>query len=260
MPLPLVPLIVAGATLAGNYLNSKSQSDTNATQLAYAREMYDKQRADALADWDRQNQYNSPLQQMARFKEAGLNPNLIYGQMSNAPAVRSSSPQSYSPTAPQYGSGIAPAISQYYNTQLQTAQIDAVKTQAESSKQDVLLKSLDVLRKTEDKPYFEQLARANANKALTDAGQSLYDLTDLSPAKKELLNLQAQGQASLNRLNSEQIIKVQQEVSNLKKTGDLLEFEKKLKEFQVNNQDINNIVNLVTKVLGLVPGIGGLFK
>ena len=30
--------------------------------------------------WKMQNAYNSPKQQMARFKEAGLNPNLMYGK------------------------------------------------------------------------------------------------------------------------------------------------------------------------------------
>jgi hypothetical protein len=46
-------------------------------------------RKNALADWNRQNAYNSPAQQMQRFKEAGLNPNLIYKQTNEAPPVRS---------------------------------------------------------------------------------------------------------------------------------------------------------------------------
>lgn len=33
-----------------------------------------------LAQWERENSYNSPIQQMQRYREAGLNPNLIYGQ------------------------------------------------------------------------------------------------------------------------------------------------------------------------------------
>lgn len=39
--------------------------------------------------WNAANAYNDPSAQMARFKRAGLNPNLIYGQMSNVgqPAV-----------------------------------------------------------------------------------------------------------------------------------------------------------------------------
>ena len=33
-----------------------------------------------IAFWNMQNKYNHPLQQMQRLQEAGLNPNLIYGQ------------------------------------------------------------------------------------------------------------------------------------------------------------------------------------
>ena len=51
--------------------------------------MYDRQRADALADWNMQNQYNSPAEQMKRYKEAGLSPHLIYGQTHTASPVRS---------------------------------------------------------------------------------------------------------------------------------------------------------------------------
>lgn len=67
-------IIQAGASL----LNTGSQIYTNA-----------KNRQWALQDWNMQNAYNDPKQQMQRFKEAGLNPNLVYSQMSNGPAVRS---------------------------------------------------------------------------------------------------------------------------------------------------------------------------
>lgn len=33
-----------------------------------------------LDQWNRENEYNSPAEQMKRYQEAGLNPNLIYGQ------------------------------------------------------------------------------------------------------------------------------------------------------------------------------------
>jgi len=46
---------------------------------------YDKQESElsykrAIEERDYMNKYNSPASQMERFKEAGLNPNLIYGQ------------------------------------------------------------------------------------------------------------------------------------------------------------------------------------
>lgn len=37
-----------------------------------------------LVAWNMNNQYNSPASQMERFKEAGLNPNLIYGQQNTS--------------------------------------------------------------------------------------------------------------------------------------------------------------------------------
>jgi hypothetical protein len=67
-------IITAGSSL----LNTGSQLLTNANNRKWA-----------LQDWNMQNAYNSPQQQMQRYKEAGLNPNLIYSQMSNGPAVRS---------------------------------------------------------------------------------------------------------------------------------------------------------------------------
>ena len=63
--------IIGGSS---SVLNIGSQLGTNASNRKYALEMYDRQRADALADWNRQNQYNSPSAVMQRYKEAGLSP------------------------------------------------------------------------------------------------------------------------------------------------------------------------------------------
>lgn len=87
----ILPLLVAGAGLVGQGLNAATQTAANRASMKFQLGMYNRQRQDALADWDRQNQYNSPIAQMTRFKDAGLNPNLIYGQQNQAPAVRSSS-------------------------------------------------------------------------------------------------------------------------------------------------------------------------
>lgn len=37
-----------------------------------------------IKNWQMANEYNKPINQMARFREAGLNPNLIYGNMENS--------------------------------------------------------------------------------------------------------------------------------------------------------------------------------
>lgn len=53
-----------------------------------------------LEQWNRQNVYNSPEAQMLRYKDAGLNENLIYGQGSNGNAsghVTAATPQMAAP-------------------------------------------------------------------------------------------------------------------------------------------------------------------
>jgi hypothetical protein len=65
-------------------MEQQNKYNTQAADIAYARmnEM-----------WNKENEYNLPTNQMARFKDAGLNPNLIYGQ-SNPSAGFSSAPSS----------------------------------------------------------------------------------------------------------------------------------------------------------------------
>lgn len=74
--MPLSP--DAWAQIGTTLLNTGSQLYTNS-----------RNRKNALDDWNRVNLYNAPKQQMQRYQDAGLNPNLIYSQQNNAPAVRS---------------------------------------------------------------------------------------------------------------------------------------------------------------------------
>lgn len=266
MPLPLAllapSLITGGAALASSAINAGTQSATNQSQLSYSREMYEKQRADALADWNMQNQYNSPKEQMIRFKEAGLNPNLIYGQMSNSPVVRSSSPQSYNPTAPQVdlGSAAGMAIGQYYDTQLKTAQIDLVKAQADATMKEALIKAVTNEKLQKELPYVTQNLEAQLSNTLLKNQSQDQQNRQMFPEQLKQVKAQTQQVMALTNLTNEQKIKVSKEIENLIRTGDLQDFEKKLKEFEVNNMSTQLIINNVIKLLGLVPGIGGLLK
>lgn len=82
-------------------INPVVQHFQNVKNRQFAREQYQTQRQDALSDWQMQNAYNSPAAQMQRFKDAGLNPHLIYGQGNVAQPMRSSSPQSSQGAAPR---------------------------------------------------------------------------------------------------------------------------------------------------------------
>lgn len=111
------PLIGAGLSIFNSLSNRSAQKKANQSEQQFAIDMYNRQRQDALTDMATQNAYNTPAAQMQRYKDAGLNPNLIYGQTPAASAaVRSASPGSYSPkVAPMQ---IAADLSQYQDTAL----------------------------------------------------------------------------------------------------------------------------------------------
>lgn len=72
--------IAAGAGLLGQGTNAYMTGKMNKRAERFSKEMYAKQRADALSDWHMTNAYNDPAAQMERMRNAGLNPNLMYGQ------------------------------------------------------------------------------------------------------------------------------------------------------------------------------------
>ena len=127
------------SSIFGGILGKNSQSSANRTNLQINREnqkwnekMMDKQNAWNLAQWNRENDYNSASQQVARLRAAGLNPYLMMqnGSAGSASSVTSSapgnagmsntvSPFDYSAAA----AGVGNAVSQYYNNQLMSANV-----------------------------------------------------------------------------------------------------------------------------------------
>lgn len=76
----------ASINMVGNLLGTGIQQVMNARQA-------EKQNEFNLEMWNLQNAYNTPQAQMKRFEEAGLNPNLIYGQ--GTPGNATSAPQKH---------------------------------------------------------------------------------------------------------------------------------------------------------------------
>lgn len=108
MPFPIAETITAAGTIGAGALNVQSASKTNLKTRKHNEHMFRWQHEVATKDWEKQNEYNSPKQQMKRLKEAGLNPALVYGQGatgSNASAVNQPSMGSYNPNVPQFDEG-----------------------------------------------------------------------------------------------------------------------------------------------------------
>lgn len=154
--------ISGGASIIGGIFGKNSQSSANKTNLQINREnqkwnekMMDKQNAWNLAQWNRENEYNSASQQVARFKAAGLNPYLMMqnGSAGSATSLTSASPASagmsntvspfdYSAAA----AGVSNSVAQHYSNELMTANVrkaiaDAIRQEKENTWLDTKLQA-----------------------------------------------------------------------------------------------------------------------
>jgi hypothetical protein len=137
MPFPLqavLPAVIGTAgSLLGGALDRSQQEANQARQFQYDKALADHNFQQNLNMWNLQNQYNSPSMQMQRFKEAGLNPNLIYGQ--GSAGLASSSPK-YEQASQDVSLSAAlnvPALLSVYNDfVVKQAQVDNLKANTEA--------------------------------------------------------------------------------------------------------------------------------
>lgn len=125
-------LQVAGAVYNGQVAkrNTDKTIEANKEQAQYA---YSQEQA----QWERNNAYNSPEAQMARLKEAGLNPNMLYGSGSAATGNTQQMPKYNAPSL-QYNYrpmvDLPAILSQYQDFQMRQAQINNVKAQTDNTR------------------------------------------------------------------------------------------------------------------------------
>lgn len=192
--MPNYDLLAASSAATGNLVNAWSTANQNKKSRKFSEQMYNRQKADNLEFWNMQNEYNSPQNQMRRFQEAGLNPNLIYGQGNSGPAGAIQTPDVQSPQfrTPEFGnvvpSGIS-AISAIYDLDIKAAQADNLKAQ-----NSVILE--DALYRAEQR----RLTGTQADRAQFDLGFETELRGTSADARRELVRqLRTSTDISMNR-------------------------------------------------------------
>lgn len=136
---------LTAASIAGSGFNTVQQGRMNKKSMAFSREMYEKQKADNLAFWKMQNDYNNPQEQMKRFQEAKLNPNLIYGSGSasagNADAIKTPDVKQPEFRAPQI-ENIGHNLQQLYDVDIKSAQADNIRATTTATQEGTILTML----------------------------------------------------------------------------------------------------------------------
>lgn len=151
-----------------------------------------------LEQWNRANEYNSPYSQMQRFKQAGLNPNLIYGQSNEAESSAPSASASFN-----YDTSINPlqvaqvALDGYtkYRTmsmmqEKQQAEIDSINQATKNAEIQEQLELLNYKKELIESGYYEDNAKYNSE-ARRLANEEVTASIDNLISQKELNSVQA---------------------------------------------------------------------
>lgn len=145
-----LPLLAAAAPLIGGGLDALSTGAQNRKSREFSREMYARTKADNLDFWNQQNKYNAPQAQMQRLKEAGLNPNLVYGGSGNsgqAASIPTPDVQSAQFRTPDFTSAFSQSannLAEFQNMDIRQAQLDNLFSQGSVLKQEALLKAAQI--------------------------------------------------------------------------------------------------------------------
>lgn len=274
MAVPAAALIAGAASAVGTGVNAYAQGKMNRKTRAWNEKMYGIQRADALADWNMMNEYNSPQAQMARLKAAGLNPNLVYGSGADMPSatVRGTDTKGWNPEAPDYGSIVTQAtgqIAQFQNMAVQAAQTNNLETQNTVLLQEVALKAAQIANvnaQTESTNFgtsqakrladiSAEAAAANLRKTLVDTSVTLdaneraqaMQSYNLQNAAEQILNSREQRAKSQDERNQ-----IRQQIKNLKADETIKNLDTNLKEKGIQPSD-----NIFLRILGqLLDGYG----
>lgn len=216
------PFILKGMDIGGGRaaagMSYEHQKALNAAQYAHDMNMM-----------RYQNKYNSPAEQMSRFLDAGLNPNLVYGQ--GTPGNMDSPPRYPHQEAPDYsylkGQGTS-LLEGILRTRLMSSQADLVDKKVEESgvKQD-LMKAQTALVK----------ANPNLNSAYVSA--MVLNLESIAKLKKQESDFMT-GQSQSTGATTQGQAKMMLEINALAQRNGLNEADAKLKASILTSKNFQN--------------------
>jgi hypothetical protein len=225
-----------GTTIAA--ANAGAQLLTNRAQKKSNLEMYNTQRQDALADWNRQNQYNSPEAQMARFKEAGLNPHLIYGQMTTAQPIKTPEAKAPNYVAPQANPDDFNILGRQYALETQRLQAENMKGQGELIKAQILKAQSETDWKNINTRYFgdSYVGRLESLRVGTDLKENqigrIQQLNRLIPGQIDIQKEQVRNILQNTNLSISRQAELSQKIVNMITAEKLLGEKVKTQEFE----------------------------
>lgn len=258
--------VALGANLVSQGANAYSQGRLNRKTRKWNEKMHDILRQESLSDWNMQNEYNSPQAQMQRYRDAGLNPALIYGQSNEGATVRSSDVPSWNPRAPEYNFDARPAMQAYFDVQLKEANLDNLRAQNTVLIQEAALKAAstaNTVQSTAKSQFDLALASDLRNMSLQTAEAHLRKMTAetevmLSQNERAIVTQEYNIQEAVTRIITGRLnaLKTSAEIPNIKQQREQMQaaIEGIKKDNEIKQLDIE------LKRKGVQPGDNILFR
>lgn len=227
MPFPIIPLLIAAGSFVGNLIGANRQKKENRALAEFQADANERYLQNQLS-------YNTPSAQMGRFQEAGLNPNLIYGQGNPG---NQSTPLQYPETkAADFQSAFAslgPLLNQSMMAQSQTAALDA------KTRQTYVMTELNKLqaRVLARNPLLDD----SAFSAILDSLKSAAEIKASEAGTKASQMLVQQASAG------HQVNKIFQEVQVLEQRFKLSTLDAKIKAQVLTSKEFQNAILEVQK-------------
>ncbi len=167
-------ILSTAGSLFGNMIGNRGKREAEA-----------RANAQNIKFWNMQNAYNTPAQQMARFKDAGLNPNLIYGKGTpgNAEQITGAKAPDYEMDNPLAN------ITDFADIKAKDAQKNNLNSQTANVSMDTLIKAQNLRKTTKDADniikYSSQMLEADLKKKNEEAAISKINRITLDQTKTD---------------------------------------------------------------------------
>jgi len=209
MALPLAALLPIIGKAAATILPPAMTAITNSQN-----------RKRSLEDWNRQNAYNHPSQQMQRLKEAGLNPNLVYGGGATITAQSVKTPEAQVPNIDlQKAPELIGAYQSIKNQQLEYSRIQKAMELQDAQKKNIEANTLSTLAGT-DLKKLDYVSKGIMN-------QFLPEVQEANLAKTKIGTQIAVSQNEMEKLMfPNKVDKVLAEIANIKARTEMIPTQK----------------------------------
>lgn len=261
--------------LGSSAMNSKAVQDTNKANMEIAKYQAQWQQQEnekayqrSLNMWNLQNEYNSPTQQMARIRAAGLNPNLVYGNgvtgNSSGPTPQYEPAKFNAPTMQAYRGwnlGISDAISQFLAYRTTKAQVDNMEAQnslirqqtaTEATKQANIAASTS--RSEFDLNMAKELRDVSVSSAIADMNQKQASASQgWTKANREVIQYELDKALFDNKikLSNQEYLKVLQSVRQLRQDNDINSFRYRMERLFGPSSDASKVASELLKRMSM---------